>query len=74
MHIGGDNMRTTLDLPKDLLEEAMKATHLETKTKVIITALEELIRKTRISELKQFKGKIDLDIDLNTIRGRQCRY
>ena len=74
MHIGGGNMRTTLDLPKDLLEEAMKATHLETKTKVIITALEELIRKTRISELKQFKGKIDLDIDLNTIRGRQCRY
>lgn len=67
-------MRTTLDLPKDLLEEAMKATHLETKTKVIITALEQLIRKTRISELKQFKGKIDLDIDLNTIRGRQCRY
>ena len=67
-------MRTTLDLPKDLLEEAMKVTHLETKTKVIITALEELIRKTRISKLKQFKGKIDLDIDLNTIRGRQCRY
>jgi Arc/MetJ family transcription regulator len=67
-------MRTTLDLPKDLLEEAMKATHLETKTKVIITALEELIRKTKISELKKFKGKIDLDIDLDTIRGRQCRY
>ncbi len=67
-------MRTTLDLPNDLLEEAMKATHLETKTKVIIMALEELIRKTKISELKKFKGKIDLDIDLPTIRGRQCRY
>ena len=63
-------MRTTLDLPQDLLEEAMKVTHLETKTKVIITALEELIRKTKIAELKQFKGKIDLDIDVNTIRGR----
>ena len=63
-------MRTTLDLPQDLLEEAMKVTHLETKTKVIITALEELIRKTKIAELRQFKGKIDLDIDLNTIRGR----
>jgi hypothetical protein len=74
MHIGGKNMRTTLDLPKDLLEEAMTVTHLETKTKVIITALEELIRKTKISELKNFKGKIDLDIDLDTIRGRQCRY
>lgn len=63
-------MRTTLDLPEDLLKEAMKATHLETKTKVIITALEELIRKTKISELKKFKGKVDLDIDLNAIRGR----
>ncbi len=67
-------MRTTLDLPNDLLEEAMKVTHLKTKTKVIITALEELIRKSKISGLKKFKGKIDLDIDLNTIRGRQCRY
>ena len=67
-------MRTTLDLPIDLLEEAMKATHIKTKTKVIIIALEELIRKSKISELKKFKGKVDLDIDLNSIRGRQCQY
>jgi hypothetical protein len=52
----------------------MKAAHVNTKTKVIITALEELIRKSKISELKQYKGTIDLDIDLDTIRGRQCRY
>ena len=63
-------MRTTLDLPVDLLNEAMKATHTKTKTKVIILALEELIRKSKIAELKDFKGKVDLDIDLNTIRGR----
>jgi hypothetical protein len=67
-------MRTTLDIPIDLLDEAMKATHIKTKTKVIIIALEELIRKSKISELKEFKGKVDLDIDLNTIRGRQCQY
>ncbi len=67
-------MRTTLDLPIDLLDEAMKATHIKTKTKVIIIALEELIRKSKIAELKEYKGKIDLDIDLNTIRGRQCQY
>lgn len=67
-------MRTTLDLPEDLLNEAMRATNTQTKTKVIITALEELIRKSKISELKTFKGKIDLDIDLNTIRSRQCRF
>ena len=63
-------MRTTLDLPEDLLNEAMTAARINTKTKVIITALEELIRKSKISEIKKYKGKIDLDIDLNSIRGR----
>lgn len=63
-------MRTTLDLPEDLLKEAMQATRIQTKTKVIITALEELIRKSKISDLKKYKGKVTLDIDLDTIRGR----
>jgi len=64
-------MRTTLDLPEDLLNEAMRTTHIQTKTKVIITALEELIRKTKIAELKQFKGQVsDLGIDLEVLRGR----
>jgi len=63
-------MRTTLDLPKELIDEAMQLTHIKTKTKVIVSALEALIRKSKISELKKFKGKVDLDIDLNTIRGR----
>ncbi len=67
-------MRTTLDLPEKLLNEAMKTTHIQTKTKVIITALEELIRKSKISEIKSYKGKVDLDIDLNSTRGRQCRF
>ncbi len=67
-------MRTTLDLPEELINEAMKATHIQTKTKVIITALEELIRKSKIAEIKKYKGKIDLDIDLDSIRGRQCRF
>lgn len=64
-------MRTTLDLPEDLLVEAMKTTHIHTKTKVIVVALEELIRKTKLAELKQFKGKLKgLDIDLNQLRDR----
>jgi Arc/MetJ family transcription regulator len=66
-------MRTTLDILEDLMNEAMKATHINTKTKVIVTALEGLIRKSKISGLKKFKGKVDLDIDLDVIRERQCR-
>jgi len=63
-------MRTTLDLPEDLLQEAMQATHIKTKTKVIKVALEELVRKSKISKLKNFKGTVDLDIDLNKLRDR----
>ncbi len=64
-------MRTTLDLPERLLSEAMRVTHTETKTAVIVLALEELIRKSKISDLKKFKGKIELGIDLDEIRARR---
>lgn len=65
------HMRTTLDLPEKLLNEAMDASHTHTKTAVIIRALEELIRKSKISKLKTYKGKIDLDINLDEIRDRR---
>jgi hypothetical protein len=63
-------MRTTLDLPESLLDEAMTLAHVKTKTGVITMALEELIRKRNIAKLKKYKGKVDLQIDLNLIRGR----
>ena len=63
-------MRTTLDLPEELLNEAMSVSHIKTKTKVITVALKEFIRKNEISELKHFKGKVDLDINFDQIRDR----
>ena len=63
-------MRTTLDLPEQLLSEAMKLTRTGTKTGVIVLALKELIRKSTIADLKEFKGKIDLPINLDEIRDR----
>ena len=64
-------MRTTLDLPGPLVDEAMRLSHQKTKTAVIISALEDLIRKTRISGLRKYRGKVDLDIDLNVTRKRK---
>ncbi len=64
-------MRTTLDLPEPLLKEAMKVSPHHTKTAVIIAALEDLVRKQRIKNIKQFKGKLDLDINLDTLRNRK---
>jgi hypothetical protein len=63
-------MRTTLDLPEKLLDEAMQVSHQQTKTAVIILALNELIRKSKISAIKEYKGKVNLDMDLNVIRDR----
>jgi hypothetical protein len=71
MHIKEAAMRTTLDLPEELLNQAMKVSHIGTKTQVIITALEGLIRRSAISEIKNYKGRVTLDIDLDKLRGRR---
>lgn len=63
-------MRTTLDLPDVLIQNAMKVSHQKTKTAVIITALQDLVRKSRLQELRQFKGKVNLDMNLNVLRKR----
>ena len=63
-------MRTTLDLPENLLNEAMTLTHTNTKTAVIVKALEELVRKSKISDIKKYRGKIELDINLDELRDR----
>lgn len=72
MHMipGDENMRTTIDLPGPLVEEAIKASHQSTKTAVIITALEEYVQRHKIQGLKKFKGKIRIDADLNVLRKR----
>jgi hypothetical protein len=63
-------MRTTLDLPESLVKQAMKASHQRTKTAVIITALQDLVRKSRLQQLKSFRGKVELDLDLDMLRKR----
>jgi hypothetical protein len=63
-------MRTTLDLPEDLVEEARAALGYKSKTDTIIFALKEIVRRDRIEELKDLIGRIDLDYDA-VIEGRE---
>ena len=67
-------MRTTLILPDNLVNEALKITHIKTKTDLIKEALSNLIEKEKIKDLKKYFGKIDLDIDLNILRKRWKIY
>ena len=63
-------MRTTLDLPEELLQTAQRILETDTKTGTIVEALKRIINLHERQKLIRFRGKIDLDIDLDAIRGR----
>jgi len=66
-------MRTTLDIPEDLLEEARRVLGFKSKTDTIILALRELLRRRRIEELKEMMGAVRLDVDVPRSRRRPRR-
>jgi hypothetical protein len=71
MHTGRwESMRTTLDLPDNIIYEAMRLTKMKTKTAVIKTALLNLIEKEKIKDIKKYYGKVNLDVDLDALRKR----
>lgn len=63
-------MRTTLDLPEDLVTEAMQALQFKSKTDTVIFALRELLRARAREELKGLAGKVDLEVNLERSRRR----
>ena len=63
-------MRTTLDLPEPLVEEARQLLGFKSKTDTIVVALQELIRRKRIDQLKAMMGHVKLEIDLPKSRRR----
>ncbi len=63
-------MRTTLDIPENLISEAMKVTKARTKTEVIKFALENIIQKNKLKKIKSYCGKLELDINLDLLRKR----
>ena len=63
-------MRTTLEIPGTLLEEARKAARLSTKRETVVAGLNELLRKAKREDLRRLAGRIDLKIDLRKARQR----
>ena len=66
-------MRTTLDLPEDLVEGARKALGFKSKTDTVVMALRELVRRHRLEELKALMGHVRLDVDVPKSRRRPAR-
>lgn len=66
-------MRTTLDIPEPLIEEARRLLGFKSKTDTVVLSLKEMIRRKRIEELKELMGSVDLEIDLPKSRRRPVR-
>ena len=63
-------MRTTLDIPEPLIEEARQLLGFKSKTDTVVLSLQELIRRKRIEELKGMMGHVRLEIDVPKSRRR----
>ena len=63
-------MRTTLDIPEGLIDEAMALTNAKTKSQLVKEALEAQIKRIKRQRLVVLKGTFDFDVDLDVLRGR----
>lgn len=65
-----NRMRTTLDLPEDLIKDAQQALGFKSKTDTVVYALAEVVRRQKLKELAGMIGHMHLDIDLDKVRRR----
>lgn len=61
-------MRTTLDLPEPLVNEARAALGFKSKTDTVVFALREVVRRGRLDELKDLMRRVEFDFDATEIR------
>lgn len=64
-------MRTTLDLPDGLVEEARELLGSKSKTDTVIQSLKEMIQRRRIEHLKSLLGKVEISYDPAVSRRRR---
>ena len=64
-------MRTTLDLPDGLVEEARAAIGFKSKTDTVVYALKEIVRRSRAEDLKKLITTIDYEFDPTLIRKKE---
>ena len=54
-------MKTTLNIPEDLIRKAMSLAKHRTKTETIIVALQEYVRQKKIEKILEQQGKLQFD-------------
>lgn len=65
-------MRTTIDLPQDVLREAMEATGAKTKREAVLRALEEMNRRARLARLADELGESETFMSYEELMERRA--
>jgi len=61
-------MRTNIVIDDNLMNDALQITGLKTKRETVELGLKTLIKLKKQAEIKQFKGKLKWDDDLERMR------
>ena len=61
-------MRTNIEIDDKLMQEALRLTGLKTKRDAVEAGLRTLLRLRQQEEIRRYRGKLDWQGDLNTMR------
>jgi len=61
-------MKTTLNIPEDLVKRTMQLSKSKTKTAAIITAMEEYVRRKKLEDIIGMKGTLRFSDDWEKAR------
>jgi Arc/MetJ family transcription regulator len=68
LHIEGEKMRTNIEIDDRLMAKAMKASGAPTKKAAVEEALKLLVRIRGQARIRELRGKIEWEGDLDTMR------
>jgi hypothetical protein len=66
-------MRTSMKIPKDLLEEAVRLSGAPTQTMAVVMGLEELVRRKKLERLARLRGSGVLGLTARDLRRMRLR-
>ena len=61
-------LRTNIELDEDLVDEAMRLTHIKTKKELVNVAIRELVAKAKRRRILEVEGKVEWEGDLHDMR------
>jgi Arc/MetJ family transcription regulator len=61
-------MRTNIEIDDKLMNDTLKLTGIKTKREAVELGLKTLLRLRKQEQIKQFRGKLDWQGDLNAMR------